>query len=159
MIIDEIREQRACFETQLRAISKQTTTLTQKMSDLNTVPPSDPVQSPAPVGGENATKMGPVDMLEMYLRPLGALGPDRPSERLKETFRQYGRRPPCEHDHSSEVDQSEKSSICCESCGKAYFDLEKGLWLRPSSPGSQVYFAAEQGKWVKSTFEPVHFNI
>lgn len=159
MIIDEIREQRAGLETQSRAISKQTTMLTEIIGAFNLVPPSDEMQVFESTGRGIASKSSPVDMLEMYLRPFGALGEVRQSERHRATRLEYGPPPSCEHDHSHKKDHGRKPLICSESYGKAYFDLEKALWLRPSSPGTQVYFDAEKGKWMKSTFEPVDSNV
>jgi hypothetical protein len=44
--------------------------------------------------------------------------------------------------------------MCSCSNGEAYFDLEEGLWLKPSPPGTTDYFDEDTGEWMRREFGP-----
>ncbi|KAJ5346181.1 hypothetical protein N7452_004185, partial [Penicillium brevicompactum] len=148
MIVDEIREQKTVFEVQSQSLSKQRAMIINIMSALNLELPADSTSMDSTPKPEFSQKKSSINMSEMYLQSSGKEDKTRPSQRFKEALR--SERPPlcgCGQSHTS--DQSGDPHMCSESFGEAYFDLEEGLWLKPSPPGTKIYFDEDSGGWLK----------
>jgi hypothetical protein len=147
MIVDEIREQKTVFEVQSQSLSKQRAMIINIMGALNLEVPADSTSMDSTPKPELSQKKISINMSEMYLQPSGKEDKERPSQKV--TFLQSKRPPLCGCGQSHTSDESGNPRMCSESFGEPYFDLEEGLWLKPSPPGTKVYFDEDIGRWVK----------
>jgi hypothetical protein len=158
MIVDKIREQKTVFEVQSQSLSKQRAMITNIMGALNLELPLDSTSKDSTSKDSTSVDSTPkaelsqkkisIDMSEIYLRPLGEEDKKRPSQRFREALG-YGRPPVCGCCQSHTSNQSGNPRMCSDSYGEAYFDLEEGLWLKPSPPGTKIYFDQDSGRWLR----------
>ncbi|CAI7586160.1 unnamed protein product [Penicillium pancosmium] len=148
MLVDEIREQKTVFEVQSQGLSKQRAMIINIMGALNLELPADSTSTDSTPKPELSQKKISINMSEMYLQTSGKEDKKRPSQGFIEAFR--SEQPPlcgCGQSHTS--DQSGNPRLCSESFGEAYFDLEEGLWLKSSPPGTKVYFDEDRRRWLR----------
>ena len=149
MIVDKIEEQNARFQVQSQSLSKQRAMIANIMGALDLELPVGSTSVDSTPEPKLSQKKVSVDMSHMYLQPLGKEDKKRPSQKCVEALRPE--RPPVSGcDQSPIPKQSGSSRMCLDSYGEAYFDLEEGLWLKPSPPGTKVYFDEDRGEWLKS---------
>ncbi|KAJ5634402.1 hypothetical protein N7528_002244 [Penicillium herquei] len=167
MIVNEIREQRAAFEVQTRSLSEQKTMIAHIMGALDLKPPVYSALVDSNAEYEHPQKRAYVDMSEIYLKPseVGLAegkedrddkeGEDRDErEQPSQMFQglQPERPPVCNCGQSDTPDSSGNPRICSNAYGEPYFDVDEGLWKKPSPPGTKVYFDPERGSWMKREF-------